>query len=344
MPSIIFTSIKHQLFDDSDLYRKNHKRNISNLGGVAIFSSFMLSVLLFSTLFNFQQVVFLVISSIILFATGLKDDVYGIGTGTKLLLNIIVAGILVFLADFRLTSFYGVFNLGEINEIGGALFSMLLIIFLNNAFNLIDGIDGLAGTIGVIVNVTFGCLFAYTGHTSFAFIAFAMVGALCGFLYYNFSPAKIFMGDTGALIIGMVSVSLAIQFIELNKNFVIDSPHFSSAPAIAVSILIIPVFDSLRIFFVRIIKGRSPFKGDRNHIHHRLQSYGLSDNSIVTILSVINLSMIGFAFAFRDLGNFMLISILITVSICLNAVLTYCCGKKHNKDFKLLDIFAWEKN
>lgn len=338
-PSIIFTSIKHQLFDDSDLHRKNHKRNISNLGGVAIFSSFVLSVLLFSAVFNFQQAIFLMISSIILFATGLKDDVYGIGTGTKLILNIIVAAILVFLGGFKLTSFYGVFDIQEMNVLWSSLFSMLLIIFLNNAFNLIDGIDGLAGTIGVLVNMSFGLLFAFGGFNSYAFIAFAISGAICGFLYYNFSPAKIFMGDTGALIIGMVSVSLAIKFIELNRGIGVIENHFESAPAIAVGILIVPVFDSLRIFFIRIVKGRSPFKGDRNHVHHRLQSVGLSDTAIVVVLGTVNVSMIVFTFLFQQLGNFALISILIVSSMFLNAFLTYRCGKRRTRNYKIADIF-----
>ncbi|RYE50439.1 MAG: undecaprenyl/decaprenyl-phosphate alpha-N-acetylglucosaminyl 1-phosphate transferase, partial [Sphingobacteriales bacterium] len=191
-PTIMWTAIRHQLFDRSDLHRKTHKRNISNLGGVAIFCSFTLTVLLFSSIFNYQQPIFLIIGSIILFATGLKDDVYGIGSGTKLLLSIAVASILVFLGGFRLTSLYGVLNIGEINIVTGALFSILLIIFLNNAFNLIDGLDGLAGTIGIIVNLTFGIMFAYAGQTASAFIAFSLVGATAGFLYYNYAPARIF--------------------------------------------------------------------------------------------------------------------------------------------------------
>ena len=185
------------------------------------------------------------------------------------MLQMIVAIILVVLGDFRLSSLYGVFFLWEVNLLWGSLFSIILIIFVNNAFNLIDGIDGLAGTIGVITTLCFGIFFAIGNDAKelpYAFISFAMAGAIGGFLVFNYSPAKIFMGDTGALLIGLVSVIMAIKFIELNKIGLIPDPNFYSAPAIAVAVLLIPVFDSLRIFFIRILHKKSPFTGDRNHI------------------------------------------------------------------------------
>ncbi len=337
-PTIIWTAIKHQLFDQSELHRKTHKRNISSLGGISIFCSFTLTVLLFSAIFNFQQPIIVIISSIILFATGLKDDIYGIGSFTKLTLSIIVASILVFVGDFRLTSLYGVLYIDDINMLVGGFFSILLIIFLNNAFNLIDGLDGLAGTIGVIVNLTFGVLFAYSGHVSSALIAFSMLGSLIGFLYYNYPPAKIFMGDTGSLVVGMVSVILAIQFIELNKLDGINKPYFYSAPAIAVAILIIPIFDSLLIFFLRIINSKSPFHGDRNHIHHRIQRLGMSDLKVVLILSAINITVIFLTFMLQSLGNFTLIILQLSILFIIHCILVLLTNKKNNQVFKFSDL------
>ncbi len=338
IPSILEVAQKYKLYDEAESYRKIHRKGISRLGGVAIFCSFTITILLFATTVNYQKANFLITSSIILFGLGLQDDLSGLKPRIKFLLQMIVAVILVVLGEFRLTSLYGVFFLWEVHPIVGGLFSILLIIFINNAFNLIDGIDGLAGTIGVIATFCFGLFFAISNEISYAFIAFAMMGAVAGFLVYNYYPAKIFMGDTGALLIGLVSIILAIKFIELNKIGEVADPNFYSAPAIAVAVLIVPVFDSLRIFFIRILKGQSPFIGDRNHMHHRLQQLGYSTFKVVSVLAVFNVAMIVFAVLLQDLGNFVLISLIISICATFNAIITYKLGKIKNSNYKLADI------
>jgi UDP-GlcNAc:undecaprenyl-phosphate GlcNAc-1-phosphate transferase len=331
IPSVIYTSLKYRLFDKNDLHRKNHKRNISRLGGLAIVGSFTISILLFSSIINFKEANFLTASCIILSALGLKDDVYGTNTSTKFILQIVVAFILVFFGAFRLTSLYGVLGIGSMAPLWGGIFSIALIIFLNNAFNLIDGIDGLAGGIGIFTSLAFGILFSLMGQIPYAFIAFALAGAIAGFLKYNWFPAKIFMGDTGALIIGLVSAALAIKFIELNKFTGTNKPAFYSAPAIAVAILIVPIFDSLRVFTVRILKGGSPFKGDRNHIHHRLENLGLTPNWIVVSTVSLNVLTLTATIILQELGNFVLILIIIGICILFNSVLTLSLLKKKSR-------------
>lgn len=330
VPSIIYTSLKYNLFDHNDLHRKNHKRNISRLGGVAIVASFIVCMLVFTTVINFKEANFLIVSCIILSALGIKDDVYGTNTSTKLLLQLIVASILVFLGHFKLTSLYGVLGIQDMNLFWSGVFSIILIIFLNNSFNLIDGIDGLAGTIGIVASLVFGVLFAKMGAISYAFIAFALAGAIGGFLKYNWYPAKIFMGDTGALIIGLVCAALAIKFIELNKLSVNRNPAFFSAPAIAVSILIVPIFDSLRIFLMRILRGKSPFRGDRNHIHHRLQRLGLKPDKITFLMATLSVIMIALTVFLQNFGNFLLIFLLIGICVILDAILTLRLRKKQS--------------
>ena len=341
IPSIIHIALKYRLFDDAESHRKLHRLQVSRLGGIAIFCSFTITILLFATTVNYQQANFLITSCIILFGLGLKDDLYGVNPATKFLLQMIVAVILVVLGDFRLSSLYGVFFLWEVNVLWGGLFSIVLIIFVNNAFNLIDGIDGLAGTIGVISTLSFGVFFAIGNANAlpYAFIAFAMTGAIAGFLVYNYSPAKIFMGDTGALLIGLVCVILAIKFIELNKIGLIQNPNFYSAPAIAVAVLLIPVFDSLRIFIIRVLHRKSPFMGDRNHLHHRLQQLGYSTKKILITLSIFNIGMIFFAVTLQNFGNFVLISLLFGICIVLNSIITYRLGKKNNPQYQIKDIF-----
>ncbi|TKC08417.1 undecaprenyl/decaprenyl-phosphate alpha-N-acetylglucosaminyl 1-phosphate transferase [Pedobacter polaris] len=287
---------------------------------------------------DYKQANFLITSCIILFALGLKDDLYGINASTKFLMQLVVAAILVVAGNFRLTSFYGVFYLWEVNMLWGSLFSIVVIIFVNNAFNLIDGVDGLAGTLGALATLCFGVFFAIADAYAYAFIAFAMFGSVIGFLIFNYYPAKIFMGDTGALIIGLVAVILAIKFIELNKIGSKPDPNFYSAPAISVAVLIVPIFDSLRIFFIRIIQRRSPFKGDRNHVHHRLQRLGFTANQIVFSLSFFNVLMISLALVLQTLGNFTLISIILSICVIMNTWITYAIGKKIDRNYKLTDV------
>lgn len=337
IPSIIHIALKYRLFDSVDAYRKSHRLQISRLGGVAIFCSFTITILLFATTVNYQKANFLITSCIILFGLGLKDDLYGVGPATKFFLQMVVAIILVVLGGFRLTSWYGVFFLWEVNVFWGGLFSILLIIFVNNAFNLIDGIDGLAATIGIIATLSFGVFFAIADELPYAFIAFAMMGAIAGFLVYNYPPAKIFMGDTGALLIGLVAIVLAIKFIELNK-IGLENPYFNSAPAIAVAVLMIPVFDSLRVFFIRILQGKSPFAGDRNHLHHRLQLLGFSNQKILLVLGVFNIFLIFFAVTLQNLGNFLLITLLMSICVVLNAVITYALGKRNDANYQFKDV------
>lgn len=340
IPSIIHAANKHQLFDSVDLHRKEHKENISRLGGIGLFCGFTITVLLFATTVHYQEANFLIASSILLFALGIKDDIYGVSPSTKFALQIVVALILVVLGGFKLSSLYGVFNIWDVHPVAGGVFSVALIIFINNAFNLIDGVDGLAGTVGAIVNLCFGVFFALGNDVAYAFIAFSMLGAILGFLVFNYPPAKIFMGDTGSLIIGLVSAVLAIEFIETNKVGSFPAPYFNSAPAIAVAVLIVPVFDSLRIFFIRIINRKSPFKGDRNHIHHRLLRLGLNAKRILLVTVLFNVGMIAITVLLSDLGNFVLIFLQIGICMAFNMVLTYVKGRRVTKSYTVLDVFT----
>ena len=328
IPTIISFSVKYELFDRLDLHRKNHKEHISRLGGIAIFVSFTITVLFFTPWMHYEGGNFLIIACFVLGAMGLKDDVYGTRLITKLFLQVSVAILLVFFGDYHLTSLYGVFGIGDMNYVWGSLFSVLLIIFLSNIFNLIDGIDGLAASIGLLVTVCFGILFSMMHQAPYALISFALFGATLAFLRFNRYPAKIFMGDTGSLIIGLVTSVLAIKFIELNKVNVLEVPMYYSAPAIAVSILIVPIFDSLRIFTVRILKRKSPFRGDRNHMHHRLEQLGLKPNSIVLITVVFNGLFVSSVFLLQNLGNFLLICLMIFTSALFNFGITLALKRK----------------
>lgn len=241
IPSIIHLANKLNLYDSTDLHRKEHKGNISRFGGIGMFCGFTVTVLLFGAVTNYKEANFILASCVFLFAVGIKDDLSGVSARTKFMLQSVVALILVVLGNFRLTSFYGVFDVWDVNPFVGGLMTFVVIIFINNAFNLIDGVDGLAATVGSIMCICFGVFFAISNEMAYAFIAFAMLGAILGFLVFNYPPAKIFMGDTGSLIIGLVAVVLAIKFIEINKEVANGHPYFHSAAAIAVALSLIHI-------------------------------------------------------------------------------------------------------
>ncbi len=339
IPSIIHVANKLSLFDDIDVDRKSHSYGISRLGGVAIFCSFTITSLLFSGINEYQHSAYLLTSCIMLFAVGLKDDLTGVNANTKFIIQLLVALIMVLLGDVRLTSMYSVFNLYELPYWTSVSCSVLIIMFLTNAFNLIDGIDGLIGITAVIANLTFGFMFAHMNQPAFACIAFSMVGALIGFLRYNFTPAKIFMGDTGSLIIGLVSAVLSLQFIELNKTDGSHLVYYNAAPSIAVAVLIGPIFDAIRVFVLRIIKKGSPFIADNNHIHHRILKLRFNHLQTTFILMIFNVLIIFMALELRYLGNFVLIGILFIMCILFNIILSYLIRSKERKSYKLINLF-----
>ncbi|MXV52760.1 undecaprenyl/decaprenyl-phosphate alpha-N-acetylglucosaminyl 1-phosphate transferase [Pedobacter sp. HMF7647] len=340
IPSIIHVAQQRSIFDDIDVERKNHSHGIARLGGVAIFCSFMITCLLISNINGLSDVNYLLTASMVLFVVGLKDDMWGVNPSTKFGMQFIIAAIIVILANVRLTSFYNIFFIQDLPYVPSVVFSMLVIMFLTNAFNLIDGIDGLAGTTGLIVNATLGLMFARMGEISLACIAFSLAGACIGFLRYNLTPAKIFMGDTGSLLLGFVSAVLCIKFIELNKTGVNHAFVYKSAPAIAMAVLIGPIFDAFRVFSIRLLKRKSPFSADRNHVHHRMLNIGFNHLQTTGILGGFNVLMIFIALGFRDIGNFWLIALLFFICVLFNLFLTFFVRSKERNSYSF-NNFLW---
>ncbi len=336
IPSIIFVANTRHLYDDLEKERKDHEHGISRLGGIAIFCAFTVVSLLFARYDDVLSTNILLTSCIMLFAVGMKDDLAGTSPATKFSIQFIVALILVGLGNVRLTSLYGVLGIWDIDYYPSIVLSVLIIMFFINAFNLIDGIDGLAGTIGIIVNLTFAVMFMHMEEFGLAILAFSLVGALVGFLFYNFSPSRIFMGDTGSLLVGLISIVLAIKFIELNKfGNSVPRPFFLSAPATAVSILIIPLFDTFRVFILRIMQGKSPFSADRNHIHHRILKLGFSHLQATLSLAITNILFIYLAMIFREVGNGSLICLFFIICMFINWTTTVWIRIKERRQLKL---------
>ena len=339
IPSIIHVANLHSLYDIASDTRKKHKNGIPRLGGIAIFVSFTITLLLFCKVDTVIPVKYLLASCIIMFAMGVKDDLCGINAGTKICIQFVAAFILVVPGDIRLSSMHGILNVYELSYIPGATLSIMFIILITNAFNLIDGVDGLAATTGIIVNGTFSILFIYMHEFELAAVSLTMIGAIFGFLKFNFSPAKIFMGDTGSLLIGIISAVMAIKFMELNQADINKTPQIYAVPAVALAILIGPVSDTLRVFTIRLSNGKSPFIADRNHIHHRMLKLGFNHMQTTVILASTNLLTIAFAIIFVNFGDLVIIGCTVTVSLIFNWMLTYFIRSRARESYALRNFF-----
>lgn len=321
LPSVITVAKLKGLFDSHN-DRKLHKNKIPRLGGVAIFVAFSVASCLWCDP-SLPRLQYLSAGLIILFFAGLKDDIIILSPINKLLVQIFVACLVCIPEGIRITNFHGLFGLHELSVYSSVLLSIFTLIVITNAFNLIDGVDGLAGGLGFIISLSYALWFYFTGDLGWASLSFALAGALFGFLFFNFAPAKIFMGDAGSLTIGFLISIFSIKFIESGLVNRSTDLTISTAPAIAIAILIIPLYDTLRVFLVRAFKKQSPFKADRNHIHHWLLKIGLSHREVCYALYATNILFITVAYMLRNTEILILTGIVISLAIILGQLPIY---------------------
>ncbi|MCX6183231.1 MAG: MraY family glycosyltransferase [Bacteroidetes bacterium] len=332
IPSIInIAKIKH-LLDEPD-ERKSHTQRIPTLGGLAIFAGLIVSLCLFSNAV-FPERRFITCAIVVVFFIGMKDDIIVIAPVKKMLGQIVAVTIVVVLGDVRLHGFYGFMGIEEINEYLSIALSIFTILVIMNGFNLIDGINTLAASVGILILAVFGCWFYLSGHEmDWSILAFTTMAALLAFLYYNISPAKIFMGDTGSLISGLVIGVLTIKFIDINAGLKGEflTYQFNSVPIVAFGILIAPLFDTLRVFTLRLMDGKSPLHPDQNHIHHRLLDLGLThvQSSITIVLGNIFIIALVITLQYFNVGGLWML--LIVIGICSFLAYTPSLILKKNK-------------
>ncbi|GAB3994852.1 MraY family glycosyltransferase [Spirosoma daeguense] len=300
--------------------RRSHTVPTPTFGGIAIFAAVLIGYFLWPSIdqTDIYRTNLSIVGMTILFFIGIKDDLVGIDPTKKILFQVLAAMILIFFGDLRVDYLYGIFGFYHISGIVGIALTCFIFIALTNAINLIDGIDGLAGGIATIASATFGGWFLLTNHFTMSCLAFTLAGALIGFLRFNFSKtSKIFMGNTGSLIIGFMLAFFAVRFVSLNASYRYEPTAFFNAPIIAIVILIIPIFDTLRVFLVRILSGKSPFSADRNHMHHILLDNGLSHIEATMVLCGVSLfNTITFLLLHRNISNTMSLVILCCLFGC----------------------------
>jgi UDP-GlcNAc:undecaprenyl-phosphate/decaprenyl-phosphate GlcNAc-1-phosphate transferase len=334
IPRIIYISKKKKIFDLPDSERKVHKEVIPNLGGIAIFLGFSVIASLFINPAEFSKWNYIVAAILILFITGIKDDLINVNPSKKFIAQLAASTIIACLADFRLDNLHGIFGIFELPYWASLFITIIGCTFVSNAFNLIDGIDGLAGTIALICSFFIGLAFAINDSYSPAVICFSLTGALVGFLKFNYNPARIFMGDSGSLVIGFVIAVLAIMLTNnvqmLQSNLLFHSPK--AVLLVALSLLFIPVFDTFRVFTTRLIKGKSPFSADRTHLHHYLLDLGLSHTKTVIILGGASLLIICIALLIQDLPANVCLLVIIGSTFALFSLLYFIRRSRMNVD------------
>lgn len=337
IPSVIRVSYLKHLYDVPD-ERKSHDSVIPTLGGLAIFAGFMIASSLCMPVESDIKYNFLVGALMIVFFIGLKDDILITAPIKKLMGQLLAAVILVVLGGVRITSMYGFLGVGELTPEISSVLTVFTIIVVMNGFNLIDGINCLSGGVAVVVSTVFGIWFVANNFWSLGVVSFSLSGSILGFLWFNKTPAKIFMGDTGSLIIGLIIGYLAIHFIELNP--VAPNYSFNSIPVLTFGILIVPLFDTLRVFIWRALKGKSPLHPDKNHIHHRLLELGWSHMKSSITIMIFNIVFVVVCFLLRNIGSVPLLAVEISIAGLFSFIPSFILRNKQEE--KLLKVIHSE--
>lgn len=307
IPRILVISLRKRLFDVPDA-RKVHKRPIPRLGGVTFYPVLLFVICLLTayrvivgdlpneafTVHFATEILCMFAGLTMLYIIGIGDDLVGVRYVNKFKIQILSAALFP-IAGLYINNFYGLLGIHELTPYIGVPLTMLLVVFITNAINLIDGIDGLASSICIIALSVFGILFANNGLWMFVQLAFVCVGILIPFFIYNvFGNAergrKIFMGDTGSLTMGYVLSFLVVKYCMYTET---QSLSESNAPIIiAFSILLVPCLDVIRVVLGRIRRGKSPFLPDRTHIHHKFMDMGFTPRASLILIQGISICFI----------------------------------------------------
>jgi len=335
IPAIVRLSKAKKLYDYPNK-RKLNKCVIPNMGGAALFLGISVATLLSIYKMQFQDLRYIMVALIIMFYTGIKDDILLITPQKKFILQIITAVVLVVPGNIRLTDFHGIFGIDGISYVPSSLINILVIVSIINSINLIDGIDGLAAGLGILITGFFSSAFFFYRHYEYAILGFAILGGLIPFFIFNvFSKKnKIFMGDSGSLVLGTLFAILVIKYNEFALNDPGRIRYYS--PALSMAIISVPLFDMIRVFFMRIINNKSPFSPDKNHIHHKFLRLGYSHLKSTLIIVTVNLMNICLIATFRNLEIHILLTILVIMGFLFDLILDYKLQKR--KSHKILPI------
>lgn len=321
---VVIKIFKQLSWFDTPGTHKIHSASVPSMGGVAILVGASLALLMILPLQQWISFRYFFISIALMFLIGLRDDVLALTPRQKLFSQLLPVFVLVFLDRTVLSSLYGLYGDGEFPSwltYGVTLFTVVIV---TNAYNLADGIDGLAGTVGIFATLFFGIWFYLAGDPYLSLISLCFGGALIAFILFNWQPSSIFMGDTGALMVGLLLSFLAIRFINLNYALRMENPfRFEASISTALAVLIVPIFDTLRVIILRLKMGQSPFRADRKHLHHRLLAMGMTHAEAVKWLAFMNLGFIALVMILKKLPDLLLLPILVLLCLLISFVLKW---------------------
>lgn len=297
IPQILnFCKIK-KLYDIPN-ERKIHKNAVPRLGGISflpsMFVAFLIALFMWENLTGYKQITlnlwscFFLVCLLLIYGVGLIDDLIGLGAKTKFVVQIIAATLIPF-SGLYINNLYGLFGIYEIPSYIGMPLTIFIIVFIDNAMNLIDGIDGLAGGLALLSLLGFLYCFFREGLWLYSMLIAGLMGVLVPYLYFNLfgkieDNRKIFMGDSGSLTLGFILGFLFVKFAMHNPNVM---PFRKDSLLLSFTLLIVPLFDVVRVIFVRMQRRQPLFSADKNHIHHILMKTGLTQyQSLFIILSI----------------------------------------------------------
>lgn len=293
IPRVLNFCKRRGLYDIPNL-RKVHKTNIPRLGGIIFFPCTFIAFMVVCYVAQFYKQgnvtlslwsIYFLIGASLIYCTGILDDVVGLNALTKLVIQILSASAFP-LSNLYVNNLYGLFGIYEIPFYIGAPLTVLFVSFVSNTINLIDGIDGLAACLSLVSLLGFAYYYMTWGLIQYIVLIAALMGAIVAFLYFNLfgnveNNRKIFMGDTGSLTIGFVLAFLSLKLSMVNELL---QPFYGNGLLISFTLLIVPVFDAIRVSFVRMSHLRSPMVPDKNHIHHKLLRAGCSYYQVLFVV------------------------------------------------------------
>ena len=309
LPPIIHIGLKKGLVANATEDRHVHKNATPYVGGIAIFFGSLFAILLLTPLGEWKTVQYIISALVLVFLIGIKDDITELSPRSKLVGLIVSILIVVTKGEVRLDGMYGLGHLdGNFPYWASILITSFTLLVITNAYNLIDGINGLSGTLGCIITLAFGVWFYEVGLAHLSIMALATAGSLLAFLRFNMVRARTFMGDTGTLVVGLLIAVFTVEFIDSCTMMALPSRYrFANPVAIAVALLIVPLFDTIRVFSTRVYRKGSPFKPDRRHIHHLLIDSGYSHVAATAILAFVTITTFTLTVAIDDLVDLHLI-------------------------------------
>jgi UDP-GlcNAc:undecaprenyl-phosphate/decaprenyl-phosphate GlcNAc-1-phosphate transferase len=302
--------------------RTSHSHPIPLFGGVAVFTGFILTTITLAGSNFDARFIYCIAGMLVMFIVGIKDDLTISKPKKKLLGQLLSIFYIVVFADIRITDLHGFLGITGIPYIVSIVLTTFVLIVIINGFNLIDGIDGLASGVGTLISFVLGLWYYIAENVPYTIMSFSLAGALIAFFYFNvFSKTKkLFLGDGGSLILGLIMGILVVRFIQL-EPYAEGIAVIGSTPAVAIGLFVVPLFDTLRVYTLRIIQGKSPFKADRQHLHHCLLQLGYSHLKATIILISVNLFFFVLAFALQGIGIVLLTGLLLGLACCMSYIL-----------------------